>query len=136
MDCIFCKIIAGEIPAVKVYEDEATLAFMDINPLTKGHLLVIPKKHVTGLFDGDDATLAVTVSVAARVARAMKTSLGLDSLNLIQANGPWAKQSVPHLHFHLVPRREGDGAPLDWDPQPGDLEAVRATGKDIADAVE
>lgn len=136
MDCIFCKIIAGEIPAFKVYEDEAALAFMDINPVTEGHLLVLPKKHVTGLFDGDDETFSVAITTAARVARAMKKALGLDSLNLIQANGPWAMQSVPHLHFHLIPRREGDNAPLDWALQPGDMDAIRVMGDRVAGAME
>jgi len=136
MDCIFCKIIAGEIPAFKVYEDEAALAFMDINPLTEGHLLVVPKKHVTGLFDGDEETLAVAITTAAKIARTMKKVLGLDSLNMIQANGPWAMQSVPHLHLHLVPRREGDGVPLDWEPRPGDMEAIGRVGEELARAVD
>lgn len=132
MDCIFCKIIAGDIPAFKVYEDNSVLSFMDINPLTEGHLLVIPKKHSSGLFDTDDLTLAATIAAVSRVARAMKEALGLDSLNLVQANGPWAAQSVPHLHFHLIPRRREDGAGLDWGLTPGDMDAIKTLGDKIA----
>ena len=94
MDCIFCNIVAGEIPAFKVYEDANTLAFMDINPLTEGHLLVIPKAHQPNLFEAEDATLAAVMSTARKVANALKAALGLDSLNLVQANGKWAVQSA------------------------------------------
>jgi histidine triad (HIT) family protein len=135
MDCVFCKIVAGQIPSVKVYEDGATLAFMDINPLTEGHLLVVPKQHCTGLWDAEEETLATTIRAVRRVALGLKSALGLDSLNLLQANGRWAAQSVPHLHFHLIPRREGDGAGMDWPLTPGDLDAVKALGRRVAAAV-
>lgn len=124
MDCIFCKIVAEEIPAFKVHEDDATIAFMDINPLTEGHVLVIPKRHVGGVFDTDDETLAALMFTVRKVALDMREGLGLDSMNLLQANGPWAVQSVPHMHFHLIPRREGDGAGMDWPLQPGDMEDI------------
>ena len=135
MDCIFCKIIAGEIPAFKVFEDGATLAFMDINPLAAGHLLVIPKAHTPNLFEADEAALAATMATARRVARAMRDVLGLDSLNMVQANGPWAAQSVQHLHVHLIPRKEGDGLGLDWALNPGDMGAIQAVGDRIAKAL-
>ena len=120
MDCVFCKIVAGTIPCVKVHEDAQTLAFMDINPVTEGHVLVVPKQHCVSLFDATDPMLAATMHSVAMLARALRNALGLDSLNLLQASGPWAKQSVPHLHFHLIPRRENDGAPLDWELRPGE----------------
>jgi len=132
MDCIFCKIVAGEIPSFKVYEDDHTLAFMDINPLAEGHTLVVPKRHCTNLFDADDETLAVTLATVRKVAVALKDALGIDSLNMLQANGKWAAQSVLHLHFHLVPRRENDKLPLDWQLVPGDMAAIQATSAKVA----
>lgn len=136
MDCIFCKIVAGEIPCFKIHEDADTLAFMDINPLTEGHALVVPKRHCTGLWDADEATLAATIRASQRVAQALQRALGLDSLNLLQANGKWAAQSVPHLHFHLIPRREGDGAGMDWPLTPGNMDAIQATAEKIAAALK
>lgn len=135
MDCIFCKIIAGEIPSIKVFEDGNTLAFMDINPLSEGHLLVVPKKHFTTLFDADDESLAQTFSVVRKLAVALQKTLGIDSLNLLQANGRWAVQSVPHFHVHVIPRRENDGVPLDPELKPGNVEQVRKTGEAIATAL-
>ena len=135
MDCIFCKIIAGEIPSIKVFEDGNTLAFMDINPLSEGHLLVVPKKHFTTLFDADDDSLAQIFSVVRKLAVALQKALGIDSLNLLQANGRWAVQSVPHFHVHVIPRRENDGVPLDPELKPGNVEQVRKTGEAIATAL-
>ncbi len=136
MDCIFCKIVAGEIPSFKVYEDENTLAFMDINPLSEGHVLLVPKKHFVNLFDADDDALAHVMAAAHKLARAMRSALGIDSLNLVQANGKWAVQSVPHFHLHLIPRREDDGVGLDWPLSPGDHEKIKATGASISSALK
>lgn len=137
-DCIFCKIIAGEIPCVKLYEDEHTLAFMDINPANRGHALAIPKKHEPDLFEATDETLAVTAATAARVARAVKATVEPDGINLVQANGPGAAQSVFHLHLHVIPRFEGDDLKLNWGvpPQPGDMDEIKALGEQIAARVE
>jgi histidine triad (HIT) family protein len=135
MDCIFCRIVAGALPASKVCEDGETLAFMDINPLTEGHVLVIPKRHCVGLFDADEAALAACARTLRRVALAQKRVLGLDSLNLLQATGRWAFQSVDHLHFHLIPRHEGDGAGMDWEFTPGQPAALKALAARIAQAV-
>ena len=136
MDCVFCKIVEGKIPSVKVLEDRDTVAFMDINPLTPGHLLVVPKRHFVGLWDADDATLGATLRSVRRVALALKQTLGLDSLNVLQATGRWAAQSVPHLHFHLIPRSEGDGAGMDWPLNPGQMDAIQALGGKIAAALK
>jgi histidine triad (HIT) family protein len=136
MDCIFCKIVAGNIPSIKVYEDAHTLAFMDINPLTPGHLLVVPKPHFVNLFDIEEGVLLQTMAAVRKVALGQRQALGLDSLNLVQANGRWATQSVPHLHFHLVPRRENDHAPLDWQLKPGNMDAIRRDGQRIAAALQ
>ncbi len=135
MDCIFCKIIAGEIPSFKVYEDAHSLAFMDINPLSEGHILVLPKKHFVNLFDADDESLGRILTAARKIALGMKTALGIDSMNMLQANGKWAVQSVPHFHLHLIPRRENDGVGFDWELVPGDMEAIGKIAKNIADAV-
>ncbi|MDH5752996.1 MAG: HIT family protein [Deltaproteobacteria bacterium] len=131
MDCIFCKIISGEVPCFKVFEDGDTLAFLDINPLTEGHVLVVPKQHRANLFEAGDDVLHPCISTLGRVARAMKEALGLDSLNMLQANGRWAQQSVDHLHFHLIPRSEDDGAPLTWDLEPGNMAVIKSLTEKI-----
>lgn len=135
MDCIFCKIVAGSVPSYKVYENTSALAFLDINPLAEGHTLVIPKPHAANLWEIDEASLRDTIAAARTVALGMKASLGLDSMNLVQANGPWALQSVNHLHFHLIPRKEQDGIPLDWGLNPGDHNKIKALAGKIAAAV-
>lgn len=131
-DCVFCKIVAGEIPSFRVYEDEATLAFMDINPISEGHLLVVPKLHFENIWDSDVEALGRVMATAKLVAMALKNGLGIDSLNLVQANGRWAVQSVPHFHLHLIPRRENDGVPLDWGLTQGDMEAIRTVADKLA----
>jgi histidine triad (HIT) family protein len=104
MDCIFCAIIEGKAPAEIVYEDEATVAFMDINPANPGHMLVVPRQHVRDVFGIDEETAAAVMRAAVRVARAIKAALQPDGVNLMQASGPAAFQSVFHFHLHVVPR--------------------------------
>ena len=123
-DCIFCKIIAGEIPCFKIYEDDDTLAFMDINPANEGHALVIPKEHSADMHAVSDTALSSTVATVKKVAAAIAKTLSPDGLNLIQANGPAAAQSVLHFHMHVLPRREGDDLKLNWGLQPGDMDAI------------
>jgi len=135
MDCVFCKIVAGTIPSFRVYEDAGTIAFMDIHPLTPGHLLVVPKRHVVNLFDADETLAADTMRVAARIAKSLPASLGVDSVNLLQANGAAAFQSVPHLHFHLIPRRAGDQAGFDWKLVPGDMAAIQGLAETVKRAI-
>jgi histidine triad (HIT) family protein len=108
-DCVFCKIVAGLLPAYKLHEDEATLAFMDINPISPGHCLVIPKTHFANVFDGTDAPLAAVMAATRRVAIAVRDAMQPDGINLFQANGPAAGQTVFHFHMHILPRRTGDG---------------------------
>lgn len=112
MDCLFCKIVAGEIPSHKVYEDETTLAFLDIMPASRGHTLIVPKIHASGLAEITPESLATTVVVAQGVARLLRMRLRPDGMNMIQNDGAAAGQSVLHYHVHLVPRWEGDGASL------------------------
>ena len=123
-NCIFCAIGAGEIPSFKIYEDEIALAYLDINPFSEGHVLVIPKAHTTGLLDTDDATLAALVSRVRKVAAHVKDALPCDGFNILQNNGEAAGQTVRHLHFHIIPRRNGD--PLVFENRPGDMAALAA----------
>ena len=123
-DCIFCRIVAGEIPSFKLLEDDRVLSFMDINPANEGHCLVIPKAHAPNLFESDDGSIAAIATACRRVADAVRRTLDPPGINLMQANGPAAGQSVFHLHFHVIPRRADDGLLFNWDPQPGDLDAI------------
>ncbi|HTY70600.1 MAG TPA: HIT family protein [Alphaproteobacteria bacterium] len=120
-NCIFCKIVAGTIPCFKLHEDSASLAFLDINPVSPGHALVIPKAHAPTLFDSVDVDLAAAIATARRVATAIDKVLQPAGLNLLQANGPGAGQSVFHLHLHVIPRAVGDGIRMTWEPKPGDM---------------
>lgn len=108
-DCLFCKIIAKEIPAAIVHEDEHVLAFLDIHPVNKGHLLVVPKKHSQGSHDAEPETLAKLMQAIQKLAQAMCTATGAPAYNLIQNNGSAAGQVIPHVHIHVIPRFEGDG---------------------------
>ncbi len=128
-DCIFCAIGAGEIPSFKVYEDELVLAYLDINPFSEGHTLVIPKEHSTGLLDTDDATLAAIVSRVKKVAAHIKDALPCDGFNILQNNGEAAGQTVHHIHFHIIPRRTGDA--LTFANSPGDMERLKALAEKL-----
>jgi histidine triad (HIT) family protein len=112
MDCIFCKIINGEISSYKVFEDDLVFAFLDIKPLTRGHTLIIPKKHFVDILDIDNQSLARTVVVAKELASKFKLKLGAEGFNLLQSNGSIAHQDVFHFHMHLVPRYKNDGIDL------------------------
>ena len=131
-DCIFCKIIAGEIPSFKIYEDDNTLAFMDINPASEGHALVIPKEHAADVHAISDAAIGATVTSAKKVAAAIDKTLHPDGLNLLQCNGPAAAQSVLHFHMHVLPRKIGDDLKLNWGLEPGDMDAIGALAQRIS----
>ncbi len=103
-NCVFCAIAAGEIPSFKVYEDELVLAYLDINPFTEGHTLVIPKEHSGGLLDTPAERLGEIIARVQKVAAHIKATLPCDGFNILQNNGEAAGQTVPHLHFHIVPR--------------------------------
>jgi len=123
-DCIFCKIIAGEIPSFKLFEDENTLAFMDINPASTGHALVIPKEHAADVYSVSESAISQTVRTAKMIALAIDRTLNPEGLNLLQANGPAAAQSVMHFHMHVLPRSAGDELKLNWGLEPGDMDAI------------
>lgn len=135
-DCVFCRIRDGQIPATRLYEDARTLCFMDINPLNQGHCLVVTRAHAPTLFEAADEDLQAAIATARRVARALRQALRPDGLNLLQANGPAAFQSVPHFHLHLIPRWSGDGKGLDWTVVPGDREAIARTAEQVRAALE
>lgn len=113
-NCVFCRIVAREIPATVVHEDEHTLAFMDIGQVNPGHVLVAVKKHAENIFALDDAQASAVFRAAAKVARAIHGAFEPQGLSVYQANGSAAGQTVLHLHIHLVPRYEGDGMALSW----------------------
>lgn len=113
-NCVFCRIVAKEIPATVVHEDEHTLAFMDIGQVNPGHVLVAVKKHAENIFALDEAQAAAVFRSAAKVARAIRGAFEPQGLSVYQANGAAAGQTVLHLHIHLVPRYEGDGMALTW----------------------
>lgn len=113
-DCVFCRIVAGGIPAAKVCEDVDTIAFMDIGAVNPGHVLVATKAHVENIFGLDDAQAAAVMRTTARVARAMRAAFAPEGVNLFQANGRAAEQTVFHFHIHVLPRWSGDGMRLAW----------------------
>ena len=124
MNCIFCAIVDGVIPAAKVYEDDQILAFMDINPANPGHLLVIPKRHYRNIFDIDVEMAGKIMRVGTRLASVVKTALNPDGLNLLQSSESAAFQTVFHFHLHLIPRWEDDSLVLPWQPQQGDINQI------------
>ena len=128
-DCVFCKIVAGQIPSTKVHEDEHTLAFMDLGQVNPGHVLVAVKKHAANLFELDDVQAAAVARTSTRVARAIRDAFAPAGLSVYQANGKAAGQTVFHYHVHLLPRHEADGMELTWpvkNPPREKLEAYAA----------
>jgi histidine triad (HIT) family protein len=130
-DCLFCKIVAGEIPATRVAEDERTIAFMDINPATRGHLLVIPREHAKDLLEIEPEDLAAVARTAQRVAATMPERLGADGVNLLNSCGRAAWQTVFHFHVHVIPRYDADPLRLPWTPGPGDRDEIAAAARDL-----
>ncbi|HWC27730.1 MAG TPA: HIT family protein [Solirubrobacteraceae bacterium] len=131
-DCLFCKIVAGEIPATVVAEDERTIAFMDISPATHGHALVVPRVHVRDLREIDPEDLKAVAATAQAVAVRAIERLGADGVNLLNSNGSAAWQTVFHFHVHVIPRYEGDPLKLPWVPTQGDQDEIAAAGAQLA----
>lgn len=123
-DCIFCKIISGDIPSFKLYEDDGTYAFMDINPANDGHALVIPKEHATDVHAISAEAISRTVVTAKKIAAAVEKTLSPSGINLVQCNGEAAGQSVFHFHMHVLPRRKGDDLKMNWGLKPGDMDEI------------
>jgi len=132
MDCIFCKIVAGEIPAVTVLDEESVVAFMDINPSSKGHLLVVPKNHAENIFEISESDLAALIIAVKRCAKAAKEALKAEGITILQLNGKASDQIVPHLHIHIIPRWKNDGLPISsWEMKPGDMEEINTIAQEI-----
>ena len=131
-DCLFCKIAAGEVPATIVAEDDRTIAFMDINPATRGHALVIPRAHARDVREIDPEDLKAVAAAAQRVAARVIERLGADGVNLLNSSGAAAWQTVFHFHMHVIPRYEGDPLKLPWVPSSGDKEQIAAAGAELA----
>lgn len=132
-DCLFCKIIKGEIPSAKVYEDEQGYAFLDIGPLSWGHTLLVPKKHYERITEMPADEVAALTSVIPKLAAAVIEATDAEGLNVLQNNGPVSGQAVPHLHVHLIPRHTGDGLGYRWNAkQYGEGEMDRYHNKILA----
>jgi histidine triad (HIT) family protein len=130
-DCLFCKIVAGDVPATLVHEDERTVAFMDINPATRGHLLVIPREHAENVLEIDPEDLEAVARAGQAMARRVRDKLGADGVNLLNSTGSVAWQTVFHFHLHVIPRYENDPLRLPWQPQPGDQDEIAAAAKEL-----
>ena len=130
-DCIFCKIVAGDLPAEIVDQDEHTVSFMDINPWTRGHALVIPRTHSRNLYEIDPNDLARVAASAKRLAERMRDRLDCDGVNLLNSCEPAAWQTVFHFHMHVIPRYEDDPLRLPWVPGPGDEDEIAAAAKEL-----
>lgn len=133
-NCIFCKIIKGEIPSYKLYEDEFTYVFMDIANDIDGHILVIPKKHVTNVLDCDNATLHHVADTVKLVSNLLVEKCGYDGVNVLNASGECAGQTVFHLHFHIIPKKNNDGISA-WPKLPGGT-GVEATYKKLKEMLD
>lgn len=129
--CIFCKIVRGEAPSFKLYEDDLSFAIMDINPFNHGHALVLSKGHFPNLLEASDESVAAVARTVRKIAVAVADAVTNDGINIVQANGPGAAQSVQHYHVHVLPRRLGDNAKLNWSLAPGDHEAIARQAADI-----
>jgi histidine triad (HIT) family protein len=131
-DCIFCKIVAGELPAQIVYEDERTIAFMDIAPATRGHALVIARAHSTDLLSIDPEDLSAVALASQRLAARAKERLGADGVNLLNSCGQAAWQTVFHFHVHVIPRYKDDPMRLPWVPSAGDPDQIAAAAQELS----
>ena len=130
-DCIFCKIVTGDLPATIVDEDERTIAFMDIAPATRGHALVIPREHAPDLLSVEREDLQAVATASQRLAARAKERLGADGVNLLNACGAAAWQTVFHYHLHVIPRYDGDPLRLPWVPEPGDPSLIAAAAQEL-----
>lgn len=131
-DCLFCRLIRGEIPSAVVYEDERVYAFLDINPVARGHVLIVPREHAETLFDMRPESDAALLDAMRKVGRAVMLATGAEGLNVIQNNYKAAGQEVPHVHWHLVPRHAGDG----YSPWPQGKYADQEEMRAMAEAVK
>ena len=137
-NCIFCKIVKGEIPCFKILEDDRVLSFADVNPINAGHTLIVPKRHAENIWEIDREDLTAIHQASLKIARAMKTSLDPDGIAILQLNGKAVNQVVMHYHLHLIPRKSTDPKlkMSEWDLVPGDMTAIGKTAEAIAAAIK
>jgi histidine triad (HIT) family protein len=137
-DCIFCKIIKGKIPCFKVYEDDRVLSFADINPISQGHTLIIPKRHAENIWEVTAEEIAAIHTASKKIAHAMKEALKPDGIAFLQLNGRGVNQLVMHYHLHLIPRAAGGPEiPMtNWELKPGDMKVIQETAQKISAAVK
>ena len=135
-DCVFCLIRDGQIPSIRLFEDDRTMAFMDINPGNEGHSLAVTKAHAPTIFEIEDADLQAVALATKRLARAVQMALQPDGLNLLQTNGAAAGNTVPHFHVHVLPRWTDDGKLRFWRPEPGDPARLEEVAGRIRAALE
>jgi histidine triad (HIT) family protein len=131
-DSVFSKIIRGEIPCHRVYEDDLTIAFLDVNPIARGHVLVVPKEPAVTLPELSDASAAAIGRVLPRICRAVMKVTGAGDCNILQNNGRLAHQAVPHVHFHVIPKTEHEGLGITWPAKPLDRDAGAELGRQLA----
>ena len=134
-DCVFCKIVAGEIPAGRIYEDETCLAIMDAGHVNPGHSLVIVKRHAATLMDLDEKTAGHAFAIAGRIAKALERTFKPDGMTVLQANRPAGWQTVPHVHLHVLPRHKDDGVGLTWPAKNPGAEALNETAATLRAAL-
>lgn len=134
-DCIFCKIVAGDVPANKVHEDDDVLAIMDVGHVNPGHCLVIVKSHVPTIMELDDAKVGNAFTVASQIARALESNYHPDGMTILQANRPAGWQTVPHFHVHILPRHADDGVGLTWPAKNPPQEELAATAANVRAAL-
>src|ERR671939_505956 len=130
-DCLFCKIVAGEIPATRVDEDERTVAFMDINPATRGHVVVVPREHAANLLEIGGEDLAACASAAQQLAALVSERLAAHGVKLVNSCGRSTWQTVFPFHLHVIPRYTGDPLRLPWTPEPGDRDEIAAAAAEL-----
>jgi len=130
-DCLFCGIVAGEVPGQIVDSDEHAVAFMDINPATRGHALVVPRQHSADLMEVSDEDLTHTMLAARRLARRIRDTLEPDGFNILNSCGSAAWQTVFHFHVHVIPRYVDDPLKLPWVPGPGDADEIAAVAEQL-----
>lgn len=135
-DCLFCKIAAGEIPSYTIYEDEEFRAFLDIEPAGIGHTLIVPKQHAANFFELPEEQAAHAMLLAQRIARAMKETLPIDGLNVIQNNGEVAGQTVMHYHLHVIPRYQGVGGVTLWEKTEVSAEQMQEAAGQLAEKLK
>jgi histidine triad (HIT) family protein len=130
-DCLFCKIVAGDVPATLLHEDERTVAFMDINPATRGHLLVIPREHAANVHEIDPEDLKAVALTGKAMAQRVRDKLGADGVTLLNSTNAVAWQTVFHFHLHVIPRYEDDPLKLPWIPRGGDEDEIAAIAEEL-----